>query len=148
MPCSNMAKRECIASCNQISSQELDEPPLPRPKPLPFVKSEAMSDEQGDATSSAHLGGNQNSSQGEARRHCLAKYYEPDQNSNTSKAGPPPSSQLTTQSIQGHSPSADQANITSLKHQLSIAVVVPAPSLMQTRVTRSATKAMARLWKP
>ena len=104
VPCSEVAEREGIASCDQIrpgiSPQEVDKPPLPRSKPSsPVVESESVSDKRGDATGPAPLDGDQESSQGETSNRCQADNHEPNQESDASKAGPYPLSQLTTQSI-------------------------------------------------
>ena len=149
VPCSEVTEREGIASCNQIwpsvSLQELDMPPLLRSIPSsPAVESEAVSDKQGDATgSAAPLDGNQESSLDEISGHCRASNHEPDHESGMPKTGPYLPCQLTAPSIQGCSPSPDQASMNHLKRHPFIAVVVPAPFWTRTRVTRSTTKTMA-----
>lgn len=149
MPCSDVAELEGIASCNQIgpgiSPQELDKPPLPRSIPSsPIVENEAVSDKQRDATGSAPLDRNQESSQGETSNRRRADDHESNQESGTSKAGPSPPSQSTTLSIRGRSLSPDQANSSNSKRHPStaISVVVPAPPSKRMIVTRSTTKAM------
>ena len=150
MPCSEVAEREGTASCKQIgpnvSLQELDMPTLPRSiTSSPAVEIEAVSHEQGDATgSAAPLNGNQDSNLDGLSGHRQASNHEPDQESGMSKIGSYPQCQLTATSLHGRSPSPDQASTNHSKRHPYIAVVVPAPSWTRMRVTRSATKAMAR----
>ena len=132
MLCRTLAREECSTSYDQAmgDSQQPDRLPLFSSKSPLMIKSSCQDERQ-------------NSSQKKISRHHWADNHEKNQELGRNKRDLPLSSQMITQSGQRCHTSSEEPGTDILKHNPSIAVVIPAPPWMWTRVARSTTRASA-----
>ena len=134
MPCHTLAREECSTSYDRAmggDSREPDRLPLFSSKSSPAIKPSCQNERQ-------------DRSQEKAGRRHRADNREQNQESGGNEEYLPPSSQVTTRSGRKHLPGPEEPGADVPKRNPSIAVVIPAPPWMRTRVTRSTTRANAR----
>ena len=132
MPCHTLDKEGCNTSYDRAmgDSRRPDRLPVFRSKSSPAIEPSCQDE---------HLGG----SQGKTSRRRRTDNHEKNQESAGNEGDSPPTSQVTTRSGWECLPSPEEPGADIPKHNPSIAVVIPAPPWMWTRVTRSTTRASA-----
>ena len=133
MPCHTLDREGCSTSDDRAmgDSRRPDRLPLFSSKSSPAIE-RSCQDEDLDG------------SQEKTSRRRRTDNQEKNQESAGNEGDSPPTSQVTTRSGRECLPSPEEPGADIPKRNPSIAVVIPAPPWMRTRVTRSTTRASAR----
>ena len=133
MPCRNLAREGCSTSYDRAMgvSRRPDRLPLFSSKSSPAIEPSCQDEHQ-------------DGSQEKTSRRRRADNRDKNQESAGNKGNLPPTSQVTTRSGRRCLPSSEEPGADIPKRNPSIAVVIPVPPWMRTRVTRSTTRASAR----
>ena len=133
MPCHTLHREGCSTSDDRAmgDSRRPDRLPLFSSKSSPAIERSCQDE---------HLDG----SQEKTSKRRRTDNQEKNQESAGNEGDSPPTSQVTTRSGRECLPSPEEPGADIPKRYPSIAVVIPAPPWMRTRVTRSTTRASAR----